>query len=343
MKREATTAWMLAAVLLAGAAAARADTVTLVNGDRLSGTVEHLSADTLTLTTSYAGKIKIRRSEVATLETDRAVDLLLEGVERPVSARLAGATTGRVELEPAPAGWATDVPLARVTHVNPTPVESGIGVAYKGRVNLSSARTSGNSSSSRMYGEAELTARAKLYRYAIGVKGLRATDSGTETASSWLGNGNYDHFISKDRFLYGRGSLERDRFRDIDLRTTVGGGYGLQLYDTDRTHLSVRGGIDLVMLERTGGLRTTHPALGWGVRFSHWLWQRSVQLFHDQDGFWDLEDTRQVTLRSRTGLRVPIAQGLSANAQLNVDWEREPAPGRKSTDSTLLLGLGYEW
>jgi len=343
MNHQATTPWMIAAVLLAAAATSHADTVTLVNGDRLSGKVERLSADALTLATSYAGTLKIRRSEVATLETDRSVAVLLEGGDAPVSTRLAGATTGRVRLEAAPPGWANDVPLARVTHINPTPSESGIGIAYKGRVNLSAAQTRGNSSSSRLYGEAELTARAKAYRYALGIKGMRSKDSGTEIASNWLGSGNFDRFVANDRFYYGRGSLERDRFRGIDLRTTVGGGYGLQLYDTERTQLSVRGGLDAVVLERTGGERSTHPALGWGVRFSHWLWQRSAELFHDQDGFWDLEDTRQVTLRSRTGLRVPIAQGLSANAQLNLDWEREPAPGRKSTDSTLLLGLGYEW
>lgn len=83
-------------------------------------------------------------------------------------------------------------------------------------------------------------------------------------------------------------------------------------------------------------------APGWGVRFSHWLWQRSAELYHDQDGFWDLNDSHRVTLRSKTGVRVPIAGKLSANAQLNVDWEREPARGHKPIDSTLLLGLGYE-
>jgi hypothetical protein len=34
---------------------------------------------------------------------------------------------------------------------------------------------------------------------------------------------------------------------------------------------------------------------------------------------------------------------LSATAQVNVDWESHPAPGRKSTDSTLLVGLSYAW
>ena len=50
-----------------------------------------------------------------------------------------------------------------------------------------------------------------------------------------------------------------------------------------------------------------------------------------------------MTLRSRSGLRVPIADGLNASLQLNADWERTPAPGRKSTDTTMLLGLSYGW
>jgi hypothetical protein len=31
------------------------------------------------------------------------------------------------------------------------------------------------------------------------------------------------------------------------------------------------------------------------------------------------------------------------SAQLNLDWERKPAPGTKSTDSTLLFGADYAW
>ena len=39
--------------------------------------------------------------------------------------------------------------------------------------------------------------------------------------------------------------------------------------------------------------------------------------------------------------RVPLVERLNATAQLNVDWERRPSPGRVSTDSTLLLGVDY--
>ena len=68
-----------------------------------------------------------------------------------------------------------------------------------------------------------------------------------------------------------------------------------------------------------------------------------LELFHEHDGFISLEDTNDVTLRSRSGLRMPIAGGLDASLQLNVDWERSPAAGRKSTDASLLVGVGYRW
>jgi hypothetical protein len=65
--------------------------------------------------------------------------------------------------------------------------------------------------------------------------------------------------------------------------------------------------------------------------------------FHEHDGFWNLEDTDAVLVRSKTGLRMPLIDRLSASVQLNVDWERRPAPGRRSTDSTLLVGMDYAW
>jgi Protein of unknown function, DUF481 len=59
--------------------------------------------------------------------------------------------------------------------------------------------------------------------------------------------------------------------------------------------------------------------------------------------FWDLSDGTQVTVRTRTGLRVPVAHGILASAELDLDRTRRPAEGVKPTESTLLLGAGYEW
>ncbi len=317
----------LAAALALSAAAAQADTVTLLNGDRLSGKVLHKSGDVLTFETTYAGKIKIRWSEVRMLTTDAPVGVMLEGESEP----------HRIVLAPG------SVDPGRIAYLNPLPEESGRGVTYKGRVALAALAVRGNSSNSSLHGEGEFKARAKDYRYGLTAKVDQAKDTGQTVTSNWRASGHYDYFLAPKRFVYGRGFAERDRFRDIKLRTSAGGGYGWQLYDTDRTRFSVRAGVDAVSIKHNDDSSESYPALGWGLHYSHRLWPRKVELFHNQEGFWNLRHTERVTLHTSTGLRIPLSSGMTANAQLDLDWERTPPPGVKAVDTTWLLGLGYEW
>ena len=85
-----------AALVLAASSAARADTLTLRNGDHLSGKVLHKSGDTLTFETTYAGKLKIRWSEIQSVTTDAPVKFMLKGESSVHSAVLA---PGSVELD----------------------------------------------------------------------------------------------------------------------------------------------------------------------------------------------------------------------------------------------------
>lgn len=247
--------------------------------------------------------------------------------------------------------WAGTLRIAydRVSKVDATEAVEGLparhapAVVYKGRVTVAANATRGNHLSDRAQGEAEFTARARAYRYRLFGRAERATEAKVEVADAWRMAGNYDRFRDPGRFWYGRASVEHDRFRDVELRSAFGAGHGWQLIETEDTKLALRAGLDLVTLDRLAGRDTSYPALGWGVQASHRLWRGRVELFHDQEGFINLEEGSDVTLRSRTGLRVPIAEGLTASAQVNVDWDRSPGPGRTATDTTWLLGLGYEW
>jgi len=316
-----------AALVLAASSAARADTLTLRNGDHLSGKVLHKSGDTLTFETTYAGKLKIRWSEIQSVTTDAPVKFMLKGESSVHSAVLA---PGSVELD-------------QVAYLNPLPEESGRGVTYKGRVALAASATRGNSSASSLHGEAAFHARAKRHRYGLRAQVDHAKDTGQTVTSNWRLSGNYDYFLDPKRFVYGRGFVTRDRFRDINLRTSAGAGYGWQIYDSDRTRLAIRTGVDVVSTRHNDDSRDTYPAFGWGLHYSHKLWARKVEVFHNQEGFWDLRHTDNVTLHASTGLRVPLESGMTASAQVNVDWERRPPAGVKPTDTTWLLGLGYEW
>ncbi len=328
---------------LAAAASARADTVLLHNGDRLSGKIAHMSKESLTLDTAHSGKLRISWSAVATLSADTAVVVLREGTPWPERLLLEEADAGHVRVRYPDAADSFLVPLESLQYLNPKPEESGQGLTYKGRLNVSAARSRGNSSSDRAYAETEFRARAKEYRYVLDAKTQRDEEAGRRVASRTLASATYDRFLGERQFWYLRSSLEHDRFKDIDLRASAGVGYGVRLIEDERTELSLRAGLDKVWLNRISDGDENYPALGWGVTFSHWLEGRRLQLFHDQQGFWNLDRRDDMTLRSRTGMRIPVAEGLTASAQLNVDWEREPAPGRNSTDTTWLLGLSYDW
>lgn len=331
--------FLLLALFALGAFArhALADVVTLDNGDRITGRILHKGGDTLTLQTGYAGRLSLAWARVAGIATDGAVDVLLEGARHPKASRLRPSGGGRIALD------AAETSLTRIAYINPTPAESGTGTVYSGNASLSSANAYGNSASSRLNAQGEVSARTRTRRYTLGLKTERASDAGRETASNWLGNASVDQFIDARRFYYGRGSLEKNRYADLRLRSSVGGGYGLQFFETERTKLSLRGGLDLVSVNRIAGVDESYPAAGWGLRFSHRLERFALELFHEQDGYLGLRDSRNLSVRSRSGLRLPIAGGLTASVQANVDWERTPAPGRKPTDTTLLVGMGYRW
>ncbi len=361
----------LALACLAGAA--QADTVLLHNGDRLTGRILHMSPSTLSFETTWAGELAIPRYEIRTIETDKPVPVLRERADRTESVALKPGGPGKVLLAPedraaAPAPQLPDsapvlpgqaaaeafvgppaplaeLPIARLRYIYPKPEESGEGASYEGRMTLSGAFARGDTISDRLYVEGDFGARAMGWRYALTGKMLQERDLDGTTAANWNLSGTHDRFLDDEdeSFVYLRATAEHDRFGDVNERVALGAGYGRQLLQTERTTVSLRGGLEAIALRRADGRRQSSPALGWGLNVSHRLGLLSAELFHDQRGYRALDDTAMLTLRTRTGLRLPLASGLTASLQLNFDRDGEHATGRSVTDTTWLVGLGYAW
>ena len=251
---------MVASALAATGAAttALADTVTLRNGDRITGSVVRKEAETLIFRTSYAGEIKITWADVAALQTDKPVEVQLEDGSN-FAARLAADKSGVASIAGAPVAREQSLPLGRIAFINPTPEQSGKGVAYRRRVNLAANLVRGNTDSGRLVGEGEFVARAKMYRYRLWGQGTWASEGDATTESNWRTTGSYDWFVRPHQFIYGRMSFEQDEFRDIKLRSQFGGGYGYQFLDTADTELSVQAGPNFVRaIEYDGARRFVH-------------------------------------------------------------------------------------
>lgn len=320
------------AVALLCPIAARADQVTMANGDRLTGTVLHKNSERLVLRTTYAGEIRLRWADVATIETDEPIILLLDN-DTSLQIRLGPHTAGE-EAAPVPE-------LARIRYINPTPEESGIGYVTQGRAGLSASQTRGNSSNDQFHGDGEWVLRTKTRRVTIDGEANHGRDGGVTSAYNWRAGTRYDQFFKPKEFVYAKIALENDRYKDIRLRGIAGGGYGYQLFENDTSTLSLRGGLSYVDVNHIAAEDEGYVALSWGVDFHRQLQFVPAEFFHTQEGTWGLNGHRGLMLQTRTGLRLPLDDQLNVMAQLNADWESKPALGRKKLDRTLLFGLGY--
>lgn len=319
-----------------------ADEVQLRNGDRLSGTVLRLDAETLTLRTFYAGEIEIARDELISVQTDAPVEAMLADGTL-LDARLLAEPDGQVRLKASDLPETAPIALAKLAHVNPPPEVSGRGVGLSGQINVGATMTRGNSEAQQVHLDATMVSRTVHNRFSAGASLDRASEEGAETQSNWLGHMKYDHFLDRRWFLYANTSVERDEFKDLDLRTALGAGAGFQFVDTATTRLSLEGGLNYVNVDYEQAEDERYPAARWGFDFEHALLGGPARFFHDHEGFVSLEDRDALFVRSRTGLRFPLGARLFGTTRLDVDWEKTPAPGRKHADRTLLFNVGYAW
>ena len=144
------------------------------------------------------------------------------------------------------------------------------------------------------------------------------------------------------------GSFPQSRVPHIEIAVDntgprVGGGTGYQFYETDRTNLALEGGLTYVDTDFIAGVDERYPAVRWALKFDHFLFKSRSQFFHTHEAYAAIDQSDNAFVRSQTGLRFPLVYQVTGTLQYNVDWEKNPTPGRVPTDTTVQFTLGYTW
>jgi|SRR5689334_11298100 len=317
-----------------------ADSLTLDNGDRLTGKITKLDGGKLILNTSYAGDIKIDLGRIRSLQTDDTVTVVL-GNDQRLYGKIAG-DGAEITVQPTGQGTATQEPTGKIVDILPG-VVTGREWKRSGHINIGWSDSSGNTDVSRLHADGEIVAQQGKNRYTAGLAINYATDHGTETESNGLAYGKYDRFFSQKWYAYGNTTFEHDKFRDIRLRSTLGAGSGYQAIASSRTNLSLEGGLEYVYTDFYVAPNDQFPALRLAIKFDHYLLPDKLQFFHKSEAYASLENVKKSFARTQTGLRMPITGNFVATTEYDVAWDGDPQPGRVSTDRLLLFTLGYKW
>jgi len=317
-----------------------ADEVFLKNGDHITGQVKTMKDGKLVFKTSYAGEIQIQWQEVSEIRSDARITVILsdetlvQGIPLPGEA---GELRLGTEILAEPVSFRLD----EVKAVNPK-IEPAVKLLA--RVNFGLKIEGGNTDKEEFHMDTQLVSTTETNRFTAGLELDRDTADDVRTENNWLAYTKYDHFLTQKWYLNTNASFEKDDFKEISGRAVLGAGVGYQHWKSALRNLSAELGYAYVNESYSDSTPDAdYSSCRWAMNFDHFLFEKIVQFFHWDEAFLNTDDSEDIWLRSRTGLRFPLYKGLSWTVQYNLDWDNKPAFGLDRKDTTLLFTLGYQY
>lgn len=334
----------------------QADVILLKNGDKLTGEVISKSGNAIEMKTEYADKVIIKWDSVKSLKSDVPITITLDDKQQ-LTGTAEFSEEGTMKINSAGVYDSKAIALTKVSDINRK--------IFSGSVNLGGGLSDGNTTRQSYHGDANVELRGVDDKVAFG--GLfnysddenSVTEKTNLTARNWQVFGTYGHFFSDKFYGYAHALLTNDRLQDIQLRTAFGVGVGYEMYSSDDLNLSFEIGPDYVntnfydtpyqcvdklasnpsacnSIEDNSGM-----AARWFVNYDQFVLDRSVQLFHNHEGIYDSD----IFIRSRTGFRVPLWNGIQFTNELQVDYYNGYAPSadKEDVDVRYLFSVGYGW
>ena len=323
---------------------ARADEVGLANGDRYSGTVVSLASGMLAFDTGH-GRVDLPWPGVSELTVEMPVVVTADGAARQTVSRLES-TDGWVVLADG-----TPVPLTALRSL--ARPQSSFRVS--GGASAGVLATGGNTAGNSIRVDADVVARLYENRYTARSTVNRSKDRGVQTARDASAEVRYDRFLTRTVFANGTALFTNDRFRDLDLRSNLGVGLGVQLSDNLRAKVQIEGGYGYVSERYASSLEPdrNYSALREATNMELYFVAKRIVVFHRSDNFLSFSDdtqtqlgttaVRNVNVQMHNGVRIGLGLGLVMTLQYDLDYVRSPAAGRKTTDRRTGLTFGYRF
>lgn len=315
--------------------AALADTVSLINGDRLSGRLLKLGDAKLIIETDYAGELSIALEKVSSVTTDVAIDLRLKSGET-LRAALLSDTNGKVLVD------GKLVALSELNYIVAKPEEkvSAEKEAIHGRAEASIESLQNKTQTRYAEVDLNLTWQRNKWRHTVDVKKRNDSEDGEKTEDSQKLEYSVDYFLTPEWFTRGNSFYQRDRVTaDSDLHYN-GLGLGKKLWKDENGSWEVIATYNkLVIGSRPTqvGLNTWLLSTEYKRKFENEKWD----VYAKADVLFPQNIPVKLILQSEAGLRYQLNAQIYLTAKLMVDVIG--FSGGNLKNHSYKLGIGTKW
>ncbi|OIR05180.1 hypothetical protein GALL_127380 [mine drainage metagenome] len=345
IKKHIVTAFLCAAAL---ASVARADIVETKDGARLVGKVSGISGGTVTLSTTYAGDISIKQSEVTAITTDGPIAVRLASGTR-IDGKIAS-TGGKLEVigQDGTVTTTVDKVAASWTAGGEDPQIIAMRRKWTLQTAVDISGNSGNTTSTTIgasFVAALVSPQDALKFYGSHNYGTTTANGvKTKSADDTKVGVDYSSFFDPRYGWFARSELERDAVAGVDLRSTTDFGGTMRFIKSDIQSLVGRLGAGYRFESYASGAPTSKGAvlstgLHYKLEISHYASLDSdIQYLPSFDNFSDYR------IQHDSGIQMPISNSFwMLRVGVSNSYTSRPQPGRKSLDTMYYTRLMLNW
>jgi putative salt-induced outer membrane protein YdiY len=333
---------LIALILVAfGVEMASADEVTLTNGDHLKGKIVNLIDGKLTFKSDMAGETKIDLSKIQTISSDEPVKVELKD-KTILDQRLAASTNGRFSIVGTAAVPSQTFAVADIVTINkPEP-------KWTGNIAANVTSTHGNTRKDSVGANLRLTKRTDNDRTTITGDYAKTKDEDPVTGDKittedwWRASAKYDYFFTKKLYGFIDGRYEKDAIAELDRRVIIGAGVGYQWIEKPDFKFSTEAGLASKYEKFDDPNNTTNSDITLQLGYNlEWKLMKDLTLLHDLTIYPAIDKFSDYYLTTTGELRYNVSASIFLNAKAILNYDKTPAPGKGSTDTKYMLGLGY--
>jgi putative salt-induced outer membrane protein YdiY len=346
-----------------------ADTITLKNGDRLTGKIVKSDGKTLVIKTEFAGTVTVDFGAVSQITSDDPLNLMLKDGQKVVGKLASGADskidvetadTGKVELakesiatlrsKEEEAAWQLEMERLR----NP-----GIMDLWAGGLDFGLSVARGNAETFQTViglNAARATPRDKISVFATTLRASAEVDEvvnnrtvrrSKKTANLARGGVKYDVNITNKLFAFGFTELDFNEFQNIDFRGIFGGGLGYHAIKNERTVLDLFAGgaynkTYYAVADAQGRKDVSSGEILFGEELTHKISDRS-SLFERLVVFPNLSQSGEYRLNFDMGVNTALNKYMSWNVTISDRYLSNPPGTAKKNDVLFTTGIGVKF
>jgi len=327
------------------AQAKRKDVVVMNNGDHFTGQVKRLENGLLFVETEYvSGNIGLDWNQVQSVQTTAAYRIVLNNGQR-LEGKIEKDSSNKAKTEDfliREAMEEVEVPSASITRIDSK--KPTFWRQLQGSINFGYSFASGN-------GQSTLNTNTNA---SYATPGWEASTSFDATFSGQSGasktnredlQATFSKFLNRNSFLAGLSDFLHSSQQDLNLRTTLGGGYGRFLKRTTNSNFAWLGGIVYVheSFGTTSGQpsnQSTEAVLGLQynfVRFKFGEFGSQVRVFPG------LSDAGRIRLTTNNSATIKLVNNFHLQFTFWDNFDSKPPVAARNNELGISSGIGWSF